>query len=789
MPYSGAKPQRIGAAARGVCKAHHAVSEIAVTQSEHATKPEAPHTPSGEEKRVARGPRAVRAPKAPPAARRAGPRAIVFYPLLGLACLAVVIASFIVLANPADIVRDRLISHAKVRLDRDLSVRGGASLTFLPFGVVLRDVELSAFADAPGPALVRAAAVDVRVSLLSLLRQRVVVNAVTMTQPEINLSVDAEGRRSWDFASSNDSAERRPVRLAQLAPRLGFGKDLPPDLYSGQAGSEGAGKARERGVGTPDSVIDVRAHDGTIHYGDARTGATKQVTGVNLRVGLNGRARPANLSGSFSWSGEPVSLEASLDSLDRTSAQVDIRLKSRALEATYSGRLALAGALELDGRLSGRSPSIDALARWLKGADLHMDPGADAGAAIDGQVRLSGAVLDLTDASATANGTTAVGSISIDVSRPQPFVRADLKLAVLDLDRARASAPSGAAGQPPPDPKAATDEARSIDDLLKRPDGKGTKGDPSTARPQDHARDWNPQPFDLSILRLANLDGRFEIGKLRWRGLDIGQVHLTATIADGKFTANAAEVHLYGGRAKALLIIESNGPQATVNLNTTIDGVATQALLKDLLDFDWLDGRGQLALVLSGQGASEKQIVDGLHGRADIKVAEGALVGWDLTQMVRGLRQGTLPPTDRHPSARTGFGELTGSFAIADGVARNDDLKVTGRAISVSGGGAVAYRDRTIDYTVRPKLAEAAGGLEDIEIPVRIHGAWDKPVLTPNLEGVLKDPRTAAKVQQLGRQLRSGNVDEALKGVLGDGPEAEKKAEKAKAFLKRFLKQ
>jgi AsmA protein len=293
----------------------------------------------------------------------------------------------------------------------------------------------------------------------------------------------------------------------------------------------------------------------------------------------------------------------------------------------------------------------------------------------------------------------------------------------------------------------------------------------------------------VSILQLANLDGRFEIGKLRWRGLDVGQAHVAASIAGGKLTANATEAHLYGGRAEGSLVIEPYGTRAAINLNTTIDGVATQALLKDLLDFDWLDGRGQLVLMLSGEGASEKQIIDSLHGRAQIKVAEGALIGWDLTQMLRGLRQGTLPSTDRHPSARTRFGDLTGSFVIADGVARNEDLKVTGQSISVSGSGAVAYRDRSIDYTVRPRLSEAAGGLEDVEIPVRIHGTWEKPVLSPDLDSVLKDPRTAAKVQQLGRQLRSGNIDGALKGVLGDGPKAEKKAEKAKEFLKRFLKQ
>lgn len=109
--------------------------------------------------------------------------------------------------------------------------------------------------------------------------------------------------------------------------------------------------------------------------------------------------------------------------------------------------------------------------------------------------------------------------------------------------------------------------------------------------------------------------------------------------------------------------------------------------------------------------------------------------------------------------------------------------------MTLSGSGSVVYRDRTINYTVRSKLAQPAGGLEDIEIPVRIYGSWEKPVLSPDLDGVLKDPRTAAKVQQLGRNLRSGNVDEALKSVLGEGPEAEKKKERAKSILKRFLKQ
>jgi AsmA protein len=711
------------------------------------------------------------------------------YLLLGLACLAVAVASFVALTNPADIVRDRLIAQAKARFDRDLAVGGRASLTYFPFGVVLRDVELSAH-DGEGPALMQAAAVEVHVALLSLLGQRVTVTAVTMTRPEINLAIDSEGRPNWKLASANFGSERLPVRLAQLAPRLGFGKDVPPDLLP--AGSDGAREEQrpDNARRDPETAVDVRVQDGTVRYSDARTGTARHLTAVNLRAGLNGGTRSGQVSGGFTWLDEPVSLEASVDAAGKMPVQVDVRFKSRPLEGAYRGQLLLAGGTQLDGHLAARMPSVQAFGRWVKGETPRTEPGT--AAAFDGRVKLSGALLELTDARITANDMVSTGAASVDFSRPKPFIRADLKLDALDFGHAHV--PRADANERPRVSRQATDLARSIDDLLKREDGAAAETETpaiqAPERAQPAAQDRTTQPFNLTGLQLADFDGHLEVANLRWRGLNMEALRVTTTVSDGKLSTNVTEAQLYGGRGNATLVIEPKGAEgAAVSLNATIDGAATQALLKDLLEFDWLDGRGQLTLALAGEGVTEEQIVGGLRGRAEVKVTEGALVGWDLNQMLRGLRQGHLPATDRQPSAKTRFGELVGSFAIADGVAQNEDLKVTGGAVALSGSGSIVYRDRTINYTVRSKLAEAAGGLEDIEIPVRIYGSWEKPVLSPNLDGVLKDPRTAAKLQQLGRQLRSGNVDEALKGVLGDGPEAEKKAERAKSILKRFLKQ
>jgi AsmA protein len=760
-----------------------AVSEIDATQTEIARTPLLPRAAGEGVRHTSTARRPLRVRKSAPAQRRSGLSGIIVYLLLGFACPAVAVASFVVLANPADIVRDRLIAQAKARLDRDVTVGGGASLTYFPFGVVLRDVVLSA-RDTEGPPLVRAAAVEAHVSLLSLLGQRLTVSGVTIMQPEINLAIDADGRRNWEFASSDSRPEKLPVRLAQLAPRFGFGKDVPPDLL--EEGTD-AGAAREvQGRNDakldPEMAIDIRVQDGTVRYSDARGGTARQVAGVNLRIGLNDGARSTRMSGAFTWLDEPVSVEASVSVEGKALAQADVHLKSRALDAVYRGRLASAGA-GLDGHLVAHAPSLEGLVRWIKGETPRTEPGT--AVAFDGRVKQSGTLLELADASLTTNGTTATGAASVDVSGPKPVVKADLKLAALDLDRA--PVPERNTGLPAPVARQ-PGQARSIDDLLKRTDDASEK--PAPERMQQAAPDRTTRPFDLSALRWADLDGRIEIGKLRWHGLSIEALRATATIVDGHVTANVTEAQLYGGRGNATLIIEPKGAErAAASVNATIDGAAAQALLKDLLHFDWIDGQGQLILALSAEGGSEQEIVDGLHGRAEIKVAEGALVGWDLNQMLRGLRQGHLPATDREPSARTRFGELTGSFAIAEGVAQNEDLKVTGGAVTLSGSGSVVYRDRTINYTVRSKLAQPAGGLEDIEIPVRIYGSWEKPVLSPDLDGVLKDPRTAAKVQQLGRNLRSGNVDEALKSVLGEGPEAEKKKERAKSILKRFLKQ
>jgi AsmA protein len=730
------------------------------------------------------------------------------YLLLALICLGVALSAFLIVASPVDLVRDRLIAHVKARTGRDLAVRGGASLTFFPsFGIAMRDVELSPPPGMAGAGTTQAQAIDARISWLPLLRQQIVVEALTVRRPVVELAIDASGRKSWEFAFFEDLLPSPVVRFAQAGTRPAFGEDIPPALFEAlKSASSREGKGGKTALAGAFSLAELKVEEGSIRYSDARNGKRHEANAVNLRVGFARPSAPMNVSGNMIWLGEKVSLDGMLDSagavLERRPVRARLKLSSRTVDAAYDGALSLTDVTALDGRLTAKTTAGRALVQWL--GDIGTRAPAFTNAAVDGTIRSASQSFALSDATITMDGSTATGAVSVETGKERPFIRADMQLSSFDLD-AFLSARRGGHNKPgreraPDKGEAAAPPASSIDDILKRQNAEGpprTDGQPQVRGFMHRSGGaWSTDPIHLVGLTALDLDGRFQIAKTTWRDLKFGASRVHVTLDGGRLKADIIEAQLYEGRGKGVLTVENEGGKAVVSLDAAMGGIAAGPLMKDLAEFDWVEGRGNLALAITGQGRTEREIVETLGGKAEFKVADGAVLGWDVTQSLRELRQGKLPDLDRNPARKTAFQELSGTLAIANGVATNRDLKLTGQPVTLSGAGTIALPDRAVDYTVRPKLAANHGGgsgiandLMNVEIPVHIRGPWTKPSYSADVNSVLKDPRTAEKLQQLGRQVREGNVDEAIKGVLGDGPEAEKKAAKAKELLKRFMKQ
>src|SRR5262249_11329604 len=88
----------------------------------------------------------------------------------------------------------------------------------------------------------------------------------------------------------------------------------------------------------------------------------------------------------------------------------------------------------------------------------------------------------------------------------------------------------------------------------------------------------------------------------------------------------------------------------------------------------------------------------------------------------------------------------------------------------VSGTGTVGLAQRSIDYTLRTRIAggtASPGAIVNIgtlEIPLHIEGPWAKPAVS-----VAGQENLTAAVKQIGQSLSSPEVQDAIKGLLGGG--------------------
>ncbi len=719
-----------------------------------------------------------------------------------LVALAAGAVAFALYALPANFVRDRMIAEVKARTGRDLVVAGPARFTIYPsIGVSLADVTLSPPPGMAGQPFVKMAGLDASVPLLPLLKREVKVDRLVLHAPVFNLAVDGQGRKSWEFAANVEEAA--PVRLAQApSPASDAPGGLPSDANPAAARPAAVARIDKLALG------DVRIEDGTVHYSDARTGAAQEIKSLNVDVDLPAISSPLTAKGSLAWRARKVDFDGKLNSLksvlDDVPAKVAVAISAEAVAANFDGSASFKDAIDAEGAVVLRSPSLRSLAQWLGSA---LPPSRGFGALdAKGDMRATGSTVTLSNAQIALDGATATGQIAVETGAERPQVKSTLRISALDLNLYATDASAASAAPPSPNtqkvPAATTDNTKpqSIDDLLARePAAPGPKVKGFTQR-----AGWSEEPIDLAILGLVDADAKLSVGKILVRDIKVGQSALTVALKNRVLKTTLDDVRLYEGQARGFITVDASaGRSASIGGNVALEGISALPFLKDAAAIDWLAGKGRVQLALAGQGANQREIIETLNGKADIAFADGAIVGLNIPQMVRGLGQGRIGDLKSAPTEKTDFSELAATWTVQRGVAQNQDLRLVSPLLRITGAGNVMLPAREVDYTVRPKLVASLTGqggaqnLSGLEIPVRIHGSWAKPKLTPDLAGVFKDPNKAVEtIKEIGKQFKGKNAKEIVNELLGDNstqgnsqPSGEKSSTKeaAKKLLDQLL--
>lgn len=736
---------------------------------------------------------------------------IFLYGLLGLVCVLFAAGSFIYFAAPTGVIRNQMIAAVKSATGRDLVVAGSTSFTVYPsVGVRLENVTLSGPPGMDGPDFVSMKAMDVSIPLLPLLSRKIAIEKFVLVKPVFELHVDAQGRQSWSFARRDDSAAPAlrgsttgtdgadgSMAGAAGAQQTAAGSgETGTSAAGGASAQDGAPTGTSRGLAAEAldtlSLGDVRIENGIIRYSDDRTRSRSEVTGINVAFKLANLAKPLNGSGSAVWNGVTLPFSLILGSpknvLEGQPSDLSLKLDGEELSASFEGRMAAAGGLELAGQLKAGAKSARALAGWL-GIALPASPGFGP-FKIDSELQVKPKVITLSDTKVSLDGATATGTVTVSTSQGTPSIEANLEFSRLDLNLYLPGADGATALAKPAksaknQAKAAGSESAAADasgsDEAIAADGGETGEASAAAAPVKTATGkpapvgWSAAPIDLAGLKAVDAEAKLTSGGLIYRQVKVGKSSLVVSLRGGFLKIRLPEMELYDGTGVGTVALDGRAPTPRIDANFTVKGVSALPLLKDAAGFDWVAGKGDLSFGFTGTGASQKAIVAGLQGQGRFDLTDGAIVGLDVPQMARTLLSLKIPSLQRQQGQKTEFAQLSGTTSIQNGILTNKDLLLTGPQVRMTGAGTVDLPQQTIDYLAQPKVLATQDGQGDVEkdgigVPVKIVGPWSKPKAVPDLNGVVKNPQSAVDAaKKLLDKVKGGDkLKSALDGLLGN---------------------
>ncbi len=289
------------------------------------------------------------------------------------------------------------------------------------------------------------------------------------------------------------------------------------------------------------------------------------------------------------------------------------------------------------------------------------------------------------------------------------------------------------------------------------------------------------QPLDLSALKGLNANGSLKIGALKVFNVKATNVRVDIKAANGRVDVSPIAANLYQGSLAGALSVQA-AATPVVSIKQTLTGINVGPLLKDAANFETLEGKGNVSIDVSGQGATVSAIKKALNGSAAIKLADGAIKGINIAASIRDAKAklGALKGEKSQAASqteKTDFSELSATFGIKNGVAHNSDLAGKSPLLRLGGEGDIDIGNEKLDYLVKATVVATAGGqggrdlsdLSGVTVPVRLTGTFAAPQYKIDF-GSIAAGAAKAVVEKKTEEIKAkaqDQIKDKLKGLFG----------------------
>jgi AsmA protein len=754
----------------------------------------------------------------------------------GLILLVIVAVAIVAATFDPNQYKPQIVDLVKERTGRTLTMDGKIGLTFFPR--IGAHVEKVALSEPKGTkTFARVEDARVAVALLPLLSRQVIVDQVTLAGLAVDLVRYKDGRTNFDDLLGEQKPPAKPAPKAE-APA---GAPLAIDV--------GGVSLRNASVGWRDETdgTDLRLSNVNLKTGRIASGVPGK---LELAAKIDGRqpqaALQVNLDTGYRVNFE--TLAAALSSLDLKAtgdapglAGFDARLKGDTVDYDpRAGRIDLAG-IELAAK------SKDGLDAKLSIPKLQLAPDRAESKAITGAVKLvkpqqtidaklalsaleaKGKIIQFArfdvDLDAKTGDLAVQGklgtpvTLSLDTKQVQlPGIAGDLALSgpdipgkslkaavkggaradwgkrnanaelALKVDESNIQAKVGVANWAQPAINFDVVADRLNVDRYFPPAKPGAAPAGGAGAPAGGGAAAAEKPIDLAGLKTLNASGNVKVGALQVQNIKADNVAAGIKAAGGRLDVNPVSASLYQGTLAGAAALNANNNSFA--LKQTLTNVSVGPLLRDAANQDLLEGRGNVALDVTTTGNTVTALKKALGGAANVALRDGAIKGVDLAGTIRQARAMLGSKSALEQAAKGGqktdFTELTASFAIKNGVARNDDLKGASPLLRLAGAGDVDIGEGRIDYLLKATLVATSTGqggkdaaqVAGVTVPVKVTGPFDALRYSVDVGALASDVAKDALQRELERRLGGGakagqpqqgggGVEDALRGLFG----------------------
>ena len=308
----------------------------------------------------------------------------------------------------------------------------------------------------------------------------------------------------------------------------------------------------------------------------------------------------------------------------------------------------------------------------------------------------------------------------------------------------------------------------NIDQLMPAKKAGETAGTPAGPQPE--------QPIDFSPIKKLDVKGSVRIGELIAANIKSQNVRVDLMAKNGRLNLEPLTADLYQGSVKGMASVDANTNRIVVK--QTLTGISIGPLLRDAIQQDLLEGRGNVAVDVTTTGSLVSALKKALNGTARVELKDGAIKGIDIAQSLRkakALFAGDA--SEEQPTAaegKTDFSELTASFVIKNGIAHNSDLSAKSPFLRLTGEGDINIPEGSLNYLAKASVVASGAGqdgkdlaeLQGLTVPVRLSGPFTALKYKVEAKSILGDS-AKQKLQEKKEQMKNSLEDKLKSKLLG----------------------